>query len=64
LARSNTGATAKPSAGSVKAAAAIAPAPFAVAFMNRRRVIVSPSKAPGICASSVYRGRRRRRRSG
>ncbi len=46
------GPIAKPSAGSAKAAAATPPAPWAVAVMKRRRVIVSPSKAPGIFRSS------------
>ena len=36
------------------APAAIAPAPWAVPVMNRRRVTVSPSKPPGIFRSSVY----------
>ena len=45
---------AKPSAGSRNAEAATAPAPCAVSVMNRRRVTVSPSKAPGICRSAVY----------
>src|SRR5271165_3462759 len=48
------GPSAKPSAGSVKDAAATMPTAFAVPVMNRRRVTVSPSKAPGICLSSVY----------
>ena len=42
------------SAGSVKAPAAIAPAVCAVPVMKRRRVIVSPSNAPGIRRSAVY----------
>src|SRR5436305_9587849 len=50
----NTGARAKPSAGSVNAAAATAPAPFAAPTMNRRRVTVSPSYAPGMLRSAVY----------
>src|ERR1700731_4097948 len=50
----NIGPSAKPSAGSVKAPAATAPAVWAVPVMNRRRVIVSPSKAPGILRSAVY----------
>ena len=33
---------------------ATAPATWAVPVMNRRRVTVSPSKAPGICRSAVY----------
>src|SRR5207302_4910071 len=49
-----TGPNAKPSAGSVKAPAAIAPAVWALPVMKRRRVIVSPSKAPGIKRSAVY----------
>jgi hypothetical protein len=48
------GPIAKPSAGSVKEAAAIAPAVWAVPVMKRRRVTVSPSKAPGIIRSAVY----------
>src|SRR5690242_17990064 len=50
----NTGARAKPRAGRVNAAAATAPAPLAVPTMNRRRVTVSPSNAPGIFRSAVY----------
>ena len=50
---SKTGATAKPTAGSVKAAMAMPPAAWAVPVMKRRRETVSPSKAPGIRASSV-----------
>src|ERR1700761_9440078 len=50
----NTGASAKPSAGSVKVATATAPAPWAVMFMKRRRVTVSPSNAPGMLRSVVY----------
>ena len=50
----NIGPTAKASAGSVKAPAAIAPAVWAEPVMNRRRVIVSPSNAPGIRRSAVY----------
>jgi hypothetical protein len=30
------------------------PAPFAVTVISRRRVTVSPSKAPGIPRSAVY----------
>ena len=52
--RLKIGPSANPSAGSVKAAAATTPAPCAVTFMNRRRVTVSPSKAPGIPRSAVY----------
>src|ERR1700730_4807799 len=48
------GPTAKPRAGRANAAAAIPPAVWAVPVMNRRRVIVSPSKAPGIMRSAVY----------
>src|SRR6185312_13780046 len=44
----------KPSAGRTKAAVATAPAPFAVTTMKRRRVTVSPSKAPGMFRSAVY----------
>ena len=50
----NTGASAKPSAGSVKVATAIKPAPCAVRFMKFRRVTVSPSNAPGMSRSDVY----------
>src|SRR3954469_22989791 len=46
--------TGKPRAGSVNEAAATAPAPCAVSVMKRRRVTVSPSKAPGISRSAVY----------
>src|SRR3954453_9191595 len=46
--------TAKPSAGSVKAATAVIPAPCAVSVMKRRRVTVSPSNAPGTPRSAVY----------
>ena len=45
---------AKPSAGSVNAGAATAPAPCAVSVIMRRRVTVSPSKAPAKPRSSVY----------
>src|SRR3954452_2779763 len=45
---------AKPSAGSRKADAATAPAPCTVRVINRRRVTVSPSKAPGMLRSAVY----------
>ena len=45
---------ANPSAGSANAETAIAPAPWAVRVMNRRRVTVSPSNAPGIPRSRVY----------
>src|SRR3954449_11685139 len=45
---------AKPSAGSAKAETATAPAPWTVSVMNRRRVTVSPSKAPGMFRSAVY----------
>src|SRR6185437_5034880 len=58
----NTGPIAKPRAGSVNAAAAITPVACAVPLMNRRRVTVSPSKAPGSWRSCVYLeagGRRR-----
>src|SRR5437764_1931631 len=48
------GPSAKPSAGSVKAAAAATPARWTEPTMNRRRVTVSPSKLPGIRRSSVY----------
>ena len=46
--------TANPSAGSVKAATAMAPPPLTANTITRRRVTVSPSKAPGISRSSVY----------
>src|SRR5579859_7051943 len=52
--RLNTGPMAKPRAGSVKAAAARPPSPWTVTFMNRRRVTVSPSNAPGMFRSTVY----------
>ena len=53
--RSNTALPmANASGGSVKAAAAVIPAPCAVSVMKRRRVTVSPSKAPGIPRSAVY----------
>src|SRR4051794_35246407 len=45
---------AKPSAGSRKALVATTPAPWALSVMNRRRVTVSPSNAPGIPRSAVY----------
>src|ERR1700690_2274090 len=48
------GPIAKASAGSAKPIVASAPAPCAVPVMNRRRVTVSPSKAPGIPRSAVY----------
>src|SRR6266568_8268654 len=51
---SKIGPIAKASAGNVNAPAAIAPAECALAVMNLRRVIVSPSKAPGMPLSSVY----------
>ena len=53
---SNTGPKAMPSAGSVNAAVATAPAPWVVIVMNRRRVTVSPSNEPGIFASAVVFG--------
>src|SRR5205085_4669790 len=63
--RSNTAEpTANASAGSVKAIAAAAPAPCAVSVIIRRRVIVSPSKAPGMLRSAVYFGFGCRRGSG
>ena len=52
--RLKIGPSAKPSAGSVNAAAAMPPAPFVTAPMKRRLVTVSPSKAPGIPRSAVY----------
>src|SRR3984957_21048343 len=48
------GPIAKASAGSAKPIVASAPAPCAVPVMKRRRVTVSPSKAPGIPRSAVY----------
>src|SRR5919108_4875218 len=45
---------AKPSAGSVNAATAIPPPAWTARPIARRRVTVSPSKAPGIRRSSVY----------
>ena len=51
---SNTGPSAKPRAGSTKAAVATAPATWTVPVIIRRRVIVSPSKEPGIRRSEVY----------
>src|SRR3954462_8679251 len=51
---SKTGPRAKPSAGSAMAETATAPATLAAPVMNRRRVTVSPSKAPGIRRSVVY----------
>src|SRR3954452_13319659 len=50
---SNSGPSAKPMAGSRKAEAATAPAACVVPVMNRRRVTVSPSNAPGIPRSDV-----------
>jgi hypothetical protein len=41
-------------AGRAMADRATAPETWAVPVMNRRRVTVSPSKAPGICRSTVY----------
>src|ERR1700730_1032047 len=48
------GPIAKASAGSAKPIVISAPAPCTVPVMNRRRVTVSPSKAPGIPRSAVY----------
>ena len=48
------GPIANPSAGSRNAPAATTPAAWLETVMNRLRVTVSPSKAPGICRSSVY----------
>src|SRR5580765_5840444 len=48
------GPSAKPMAGRAKAPAAMAPAVCAVPVMKRRRVTVSPSKAPGMFRSVVY----------
>src|SRR4051794_21156287 len=54
-ARSNSGEPiAKPIAGSRMAAVAMAPPAWTVRVMNRRRVTVSPSKAPGMFRSAVY----------
>ena len=52
--RLNSGPSAKPSAGSVNEATVAAPAALTVRFMNRRRVTVSPSNAPGMFRSVVY----------
>src|SRR5215207_5743046 len=54
--RSNTGPSAKASAGSVKAAAARPPSACVLPTMNRRRVTVSPSNAPGMLRSAVVLG--------
>src|SRR4051794_29096561 len=51
---SNSGPSAKPSAGRTKAAVATAPVRWTVPVMKRRRVIVSPSNAPGMPRSAVY----------
>ena len=51
--RSKTGPSAKPSAGSAKAAVAAMPRPWAPPVIRRRRVTVSPSKAPGMPRSAV-----------
>src|SRR4051812_37102793 len=51
---SNSGPSAKPSAGSTKAAVATAPVTLTAPVMKRRRVIVSPSNAPGMPRSAVY----------
>src|SRR5471032_3124246 len=48
------GQIANATAGSAKPIVASAPAPCTVPVMNRRRVTVSPSKAPGIPRSAVY----------
>ena len=48
------GPIANASAGSVKAPTATTPARLALPVMNRRRVTVSPSNAPGIDRSAVY----------
>src|SRR3954451_14109235 len=53
--RSNSGEpSAKPRTGSVNDIAATAPAPWATPVIRRRRVTVSPSKAPGMFRSTVY----------
>ncbi|MFL5831531.1 MAG: hypothetical protein ACJ76X_16565 [Solirubrobacteraceae bacterium] len=54
--RLNSGPSANPSAGSVKAATVIAPAPLTARPIRRRRVTVSPSNAPGMLRSAVYLG--------
>src|SRR3954452_16087329 len=41
-------------AGRANAPAAMAPAPWVMPVMKRRRVTVSPSNAPGIWRSAVY----------
>src|SRR3954451_16991553 len=51
---SNSGPSAKPSAGRTKAAVATAPVRWTVPVMKRRRVTVSPSNAPGMPRSAVY----------
>src|SRR3954453_18343052 len=51
---SNSGPRAKPSAGRTNAAVATAPVRCTVPVMKRRRVIVSPSNAPGMPRSAVY----------
>src|SRR3954452_7649892 len=51
---SNSGPSAKPSAGRTNAAVATAPVTWTVPVMKRRRVIVSPSNAPGMPRSAVY----------
>src|SRR4051795_700656 len=51
---SNSGPSAKPSAGRTKAAVATAPVTLTAPVMNRRRVTVSPSNAPGMPRSAVY----------
>src|SRR3712207_5479876 len=52
--RSNIGPSAKPSAGSAKAAEAMPPAASAPPVNSPRRVTVSPSYAPGMPRSTVY----------
>src|SRR3954452_15317508 len=51
---SKSGPSAKPSAGRTNAAVATAPVRWTVPVMKRRRVIVSPSNAPGMPRSAVY----------
>src|SRR3954471_7664628 len=51
---SNSGPSAKPSAGRTNAAVATAPVRWTVPVMKRRRVTVSPSNAPGMPRSAVY----------
>ena len=52
---SSIGPSAKPSVGRPNAAVAMPPAASAPPVMNPRRVTVSPSNAPGVPRSLVYR---------